>query len=169
MGKLGMLQFQKVTPWHAEDAHFDGGASSVILTITLWGARELTLFGKKDAEAEDMAEHSIENLPGSVYCSCLCPIFHQVRYPTRLTRKLARHDIANIPGLGEAGVSVIFRADIFGGAMATVAKKSLPGPVPVFQIFMETFDRFLQVCGFRLPSMDEVLACAKEKEEIRDI
>ena len=157
-----MLQFQKVSPWHAEDAHYDGGASCVIITITLWGARELTLFAKEGKEGEDVAEYSIENWPGSVYASCLCPIFHQVRYPSRMTKKLAKSDVAHIPGLGEAGVSIIFRADAFGGAMGSVAKNSLPGPVPVFKIFRDCFDRFLQSSGFRLPSIVEVLAVARE-------
>ena len=69
------MQFQKLTPEHAEDAHFDGGASCVLLSVTLWGTRHLTLFGKED----DSAEHDIENWPGTVYSSCLCPIKHQVR------------------------------------------------------------------------------------------
>ena len=139
----------------------------MIFTITLWGARELTLFGKGkvSAEDEDVEECSIENWPGSVYCGCLCPVFHQVRYPTRMASKLPPTDIANIPGLGEAGVSVIFRSDAFSGARGSVAKLSLPGPAPVFEIFRETFDRFVQVCGFRLPSMTEVLACAREAAE----
>ena len=157
-----MLQFQQITPWHAEDAHFDGGASCVIITITLWGARELALFGKEGDEGEEVPEYSIENWPGSVYCACLCPVLHQVRYPTRMTRKLSRTDVAHIPGLGEAGVSIIFRADAFGAAMGSVAKNSLPGPLPVFNIFQEVFNQFLEVCGFRLPSMIEVLDCARE-------
>ena len=147
------MQYQRLSPEHAETAHFDGGASSVIITITLWGARVLTVL-HEDGETEA----DIENWPGQVYLSCLVPVEHQVRYPKEMTAKLRNSDIANIPGLGQCGVSIIFRADIFGEAMGST-QGSLPGPLPVWHIWRDSFDHFLTHYIWRVPTLPEVLSC----------
>ena len=156
LGRLGMLQFQRLSPEHAEEAHYDGGASAVILTITLWGCRSLTLFGKENEEKVPGTEYSIENWLGQVYLCNLCPIRHQVRYPKSMTSRLGESGIANIPGLGSCGVSIIFRADIFGHAMASTGN-ALPGPHPVYKVFKDTFERTLLQNTLRMPSLEETL------------
>ena len=149
-GNLGMIQFQKLRPEHAEDAHFDGGASASILTITLWGARSLALFSEDGSE-----EFEIFNEPGSVYCACLCPVEHQVRYPASLTSELVEADIAHLPGLGEAGVSIIFRTSLFGQARGSTPG-SLPGPIPVYKVWQEAFNAWAKERRLQLPTLREV-------------
>ena len=151
---MGIIQYQRLNPEHAEQAHFDGGASSVILTITLWGARMLTLLGK--AGEDGVPEYNLENWPGQVYLSCLCPIEHQVRYYKGMSDRLRDSDIAQIPGLKSCGVSIIFRADIFGDARGSIGK-SLPGPLCFWKVFEDTFNQFLKDYTFRVPGLPEIL------------
>ena len=142
------------------DWHFDGGASCVILVVTLWGARALTLFGaedKKNTWEASQEEHDIENWPGSVYLSCLCPVEHQVRYPCAMTRKLGEEGATELPGLGRVGVSIVFRADLFSHSRASAGGNALPNPIGVFNAFQESFDWLAKERQLRLPSMEEVL------------
>lgn len=53
-------------------AHFDGGASIVLLAVTLWGDRSLRCW-ERDGTAFELRTH-----PGHVYISSLCGFKHQV-------------------------------------------------------------------------------------------
>ena len=89
---------------------------------------------------------------------------HQVRYPAKLTSKLSGRHVASFPGLGQVGVSIIFRCAAFGRARGSVASQNLPGPLPVFMTFRDTWDFFLRERVFRLPTMAEVLHCARSSQ-----
>ena len=126
----------------------------VVVPKSLFDVDAVALFGK-----EGVGEQELEIHPGSVYCSCLCPVRHQVRYRAALTKQCkATGGVKNLPGLGEAGVSIIFRTSLFGKSRGTTVA-SLPSPHLTFKAFAAAFDEWLRECPLYLPTMADVAAC----------
>ena len=122
---------------HAENAHFDGGSAIMLLTVTLWGHRRLTMW---DTAGE---AHFLDNSPGLVYMSSLCGIKHQVSYDgLRTSGKI-------LPDLGEVGVSILYRTSLFRRSPYTTVR---PGPEPVWLEFNRVLQEMHSKFKFRFPT-----------------
>ena len=158
---IASLQFSRFQKPHAEAAHHDGGASCALVGLTLWGFRKIALL--PPPSAEDPRELILSQKPGSVYMTSLVPVEHQVRYEQRMfDESMPGEDSLHSPELGEVGVHVILRTPLFTAGFGQGTRR-LPNPVPVWEIFNETFREWQQLWDLRLPDIRHVISAPVEE------
>jgi hypothetical protein len=142
----GEVQFHKAPPagQRTDPRHHDGGASLLILVLTLAGSRGLLLWPQG---APDGAPLRVDNTPGSVYLGALSTISHQVLHEGGAADDM----LLDVPPVGALKVNVLLRCATFRAARGTTGV-ARPGPVAVHEVAARLAADLVAANAWHLPT-----------------
>ena len=130
-----------------DPVHYDGGAALLLLAVTLYGHRTLTVFEQKGTGKQ---QHTSLQVPGIVYLASLCAAEHQVGHSGD------DEDCLDVDG-HRLKVVLLIRCGCFRKARGTVN----PGPTAVFQAVQKVVVKWQVESPLVLPTLSEMTAEAR--------
>ena len=146
LGTIQIMATSKTGKNLRDPTHWDGGASTFHVGVTLWGRRALHFIVDRPDPIV------METFPGHVCAGCVCPSRHFVEhFPLE-----PGEETLHVEDVGDVTVVLLCRSKVFRKSRGTT--KTGPNPRPVFAIVNKAIIKALSEARWSLPSLAECQA-----------